>query len=357
VRIRVGHEMKRRMGTLWGSATGAATGAVLATLCASSSEPLASAGASTADAGAMSTFVVHAQRGEVVPPDVDDIEHMCALLTSCDRLPIPPSLIPGDFQTCVTKMTAEMTSPSAINFSLTMRECGLHSNSCASLRACALHGASPDSCAGRGEKGVVGLCDVDGRALSCWRGQVLAVRDCTRGAEQCIVVDGQATCTLGPCPGDIQEGDKPRCSASGTHLLHCEKGKLASLDCAAFGLKCTTAADGAAGCATGGPSCSGAAKRCDGKAAVGCIHGHEVRVDCAGAGLSCSTATPDGGTPQVGACVAAPPPSGACDAEAKATCDGASIRYCNAGTARSYFCKSLGFNRCDSAKGGVRCTL
>ena len=122
-------------------------------------------------------------------------------------------------------MAAEMSSPTAVGFSLTMRECGLQSNSCAALRACALRGANPDACAGRGKQGVVGFCDVDGRALTCWHEQMLAVRDCPRGGEQCIVVDGQATCTLGPCPGGIEEGDKPRCSASGTPPASLREGQ------------------------------------------------------------------------------------------------------------------------------------
>src|SRR5262249_55016992 len=135
-----------------------------------------------------SPLVAQARRGLVAAPRVEDVEPMCALLTSCDRLPIPSSLFPADFQGCVNKMTEELASPAAVKFSLTMRECGLRANSCATLRACALRGASPDACKGRGRQGVVGLCDIDGRALSCWHDEVLAVRDCTRGDEQCMVV-------------------------------------------------------------------------------------------------------------------------------------------------------------------------
>src|SRR5579872_80724 len=219
--------------------------------------------AAAADAGTLSAFTASAQRGQVLPPSLDQVEQMCALLTSCDKLPIPPSLISGDFPSCVKKLTDEMASPSGVAFSLTMRECGLHSTTCAGLRSCALRGAVADACVGRGRQNVVGFCDVDGRALTCWHDQVLAVRDCSRGGEQCVVAGGEAKCVLGPCPGTIKDGDKPTCSASGTHKLQCEKGKLVSLDCAAFGLKCTTGADGAAACATGGAPCAGTAKRCD----------------------------------------------------------------------------------------------
>jgi hypothetical protein len=348
--------MTPRGRNVFGAAGGLGTGVAVALACASSSAagpsgaPLGPSGGS--DAGAMSALVAHAQRGEVIPPRVEDVEQMCALLTGCDKLPIPPTLIGADFAACVKKVSDEMTAPVAINFSLTMRECGLHSSSCANLRACALRGAPQDACVGRGKQGVVGFCDVDGRALTCWHEQVLAVRDCPRGGEQCIVVGGDATCTLGPCPGNIKEGERPVCSASGTHLLHCEKGKLASLDCAAFGLKCSAGSDGVAACATGGGRCDPAAKRCEGNVAVGCVSGHEVRVDCAAAGLTCNAA---GGTP-VGSCLApAVPPTDSCDPSDKPKCDEGNIKYCYAGRLRSYSCKGAGFGRCDGTRGPPRC--
>jgi hypothetical protein len=310
------------------------------------------AGSASGGAGPNSSSAASGLRSQVVPPDIGAVERMCALLTSCDKLPIPRSLVPDDFASCVKKMSDEMSAATAINFSLTLRECGLQSDSCAGLRACALRGASAESCNGRGKQGFVGFCDDAGRALTCWHDQTLAVRDCPRGGEQCIVVGGEATCTLGPC-GGVAEGDKPRCSASGTHLLHCEKGKLASLNCAAFGLKCSVAADGAAGCSTSGPSCAPGAARCDADVAVGCFNGHEVRVDCGAAGLSCSQ-NPSAGTP-VGACVASPLPSGTCDAGEKPRCEDANIRYCAAGRPRSYSCKAVGFGRCDSSRDGIHC--
>lgn len=342
-----------RMRRVLGAAGGVGLGVMAALACAGSTERTADgAGASSADAGILSSFVSHAARGEVAPPDLDDVEHMCALLISCDRLPIPPGLVPSDFQACVKHFTEEMTSATAIQFSLTLRECGLQSNSCQSLRACALHGADPQACNGRGKTDKAGFCDVDGRAITCVHEQMAAVRDCSRGGEQCVIANGEAKCTLGPCPSSIKDGDKPQCSQSGSHKLQCDKGKLLSLDCAAFGLKCTTAADGTAACATSSPACVGNAKRCDGTTAVGCFNGHEVRVDCAAAGLVCN-ATP--GSSPVGACVQPAPPAGACDPSDKPRCDGSSVKYCFNGKPRSYFCKALGFNRCDSKT--VRCAL
>jgi hypothetical protein len=303
--------------------------------------------------GPVASIASNAQRSQVVPPDVSAVERMCALLTSCDRLPIPSSLVPDDFATCVKKMSEDMTSATAVNFSLTIRECGLQSDSCASLRACALHGANPDACVGRGKQGVVSFCDVDGRALTCWHDQTLAVRDCPRGGEQCLVQGGQATCSLGSCPSTIADGDKPRCSGSGTHLLHCENGKLASLDCAAFGLRCAVGPDGAAGCATNGPPCAAGSSRCDGTVAVGCFNGHEVKVECSAAGLACNQAA-GAGTP-VGACVASTLPSGGCDPNDRARCDDAVIKYCASGRPRAYSCKSAGFGRCEGSKTGLHC--
>ena len=91
-----------------------------------------------------------------------------------------------------------------------------------------------------------------------------------------------------------------------------------------------------------------------GNVSVGCVHGHEVRVDCGAAGLSCA-AVP--GSKDVGACVSPPAPQGAdrCDGK-EARCDGATIKYCFAGKKRSYFCKSLGFDRCVSDAKGTRCS-
>jgi hypothetical protein len=348
--------MARGMGTLsigLGVAVACATSATSATSASAIETPLVAAATGAADGGALTTLVVNAQRSQVVPPDLGTVERMCALLTSCDKLPIPPSLIPDDFAACVKKMSDEMSAASAINFSLTLRECGLQSDSCASLRACALRGANADACGGRGEQGVVGFCDVDGRALTCWHDQTLSVRDCPRGGEQCLVLGGQATCTLGPCPATMADGDRPRCSPSATHLLHCEKGKLASLDCATFGLKCSTASDGTAGCASAGPACAAGASRCEGNVAVGCFNGHEVRVDCGAAGFACNQAGAAG--TGVGACVAPPVTGSACDPNDKARCDDTSIKYCAAGRPRVYSCKAAGFGRCDSSRGAVHC--
>ena len=360
------------MATLGGAALGAL--AIVASLTHTIPSEIAEGEAFAAGDGG-SSFAQRARKGELAPPDIDEVEQMCALLTSCDKLPIPPGLVPQDFAGCVRQMAEDMTKPSGVFFSLTMRECGLTANSCDALRTCALRSAAPAACAGRAvptkekpQPDPVGVCDEAGRALTCFNGNILSVRDCSRGGESCQVYSpkdcgkpnpadcaAQSRCTLGPC-GDVKEGADAVCSKSGTHILRCERGKLVSLDCDAFGLKCsplTTAPNSKVGCATGGATCQDGARRCEGNTSVGCYNGHEVRVDCAAAGLACSN-TP-GSTP-IGACVA-PAPSEKCNFD-KPSCGGAGnayVQYCYAGKPRSYFCKPR-FNKCDKSNGNVKCS-
>lgn len=338
--------IRRASGAFGGAAAGALV--VLASL-SSASLGESEAQASPPDGG--SSFASRAAQGVVSPPDLDDVEQMCLLLTSCENIAIPRQFIPQDFHSCVKKMTEDMTQPSAINFSLTLRECGLGANSCEDLRTCALRGAKPDACKGRGPDSVVGSCEDNGkRALSCWHDRVLAVRDCDRGGESCIVRDGQAMCVLGVCPADIKAGDPSVCGRDGLHVLRCEKGKLASLDCGAFGLKCgaLNGSEGA-GCVTTLPTCTPGSKRCEGNTAIGCFNGHEVKVDCAAAGHVCG-AVPGGVA--VGLCTA--PPKTECNSGDAATCDGAYVKYCFAGKQRRYFCKPR-FNSCVKDNTGVHC--
>lgn len=315
---------------------------------------LAASASSAEDAGAPAAPRAPAApaQGHVVPPDLDDVEHMCALLTGCDRLPLPAGVVPRDFAACVRTMRDELSSPGAAFASLTLRECGLEASSCGALRTCALRGARTDVCAGRGKSGPVDHCDGEGRAITCEGERVTLVRDCPRGGEQCVVVGGKASCSLGPCETD----SAPACSRSGTRVLECKKGKLLSLDCAAFGMRCVSSGEGGPRCATSAPACGTGASRCEADdVAVGCFHGHEVRIDCKAAGLACaSRSTPAGSL--VGACAEpAPPAKGACDPDAKPRCDGAKLRWCAWGKPRSYLCKSVGLSRCVTDDKGSRC--
>lgn len=298
--------------------------------------------------------------GQVMPADIEDVEHMCALLTACDKLPLPSGIVPRDFVGCTRALYAELASASSVSFSLTLRDCGLRASSCGELRTCALRGARAEVCAARGKTGPVDMCDGDGRAITCNAERVTLVRDCPRGGEQCVVQDGRAVCALGSCEKD----GAPACSPSGTRVLECKKGKLLSLDCAAFGLKCSPSADGPK-CATGAPSCTEGTTRCEGATAVACFHGHEVRIDCGARGLACGAGTGvldagGGSFSPVGACAALAPSRGgasasACDVNAPPKCDGASLKWCAWGQTRSYLCKSVGLQRCVTDDKGSRC--
>jgi hypothetical protein len=281
------------------------------------------------------------------PADADDVEHMCALLTGCDHLPLPAGLVPKDFAVCVRTMAQELASGRALELSLLVRECGLGASSCAQLRTCALRGVRPDACAGRAKAGPVDHCDADGRAVSCLREQVTLVRDCPRAGEQCSVVDGAAHCGLGACAADAPRS----CSPSGSKIIECRQGRLLSTDCTLFGMRCEAGTTGPAcvprtrPCAQNGEAAE--AERCDGDVAVTCLRGHEVRVDCGAAGLACG-----GQGAVVGACRTKDP--AACT-EGPARCDGGNIRYCVAGRARSYNCRALGLARCVATPNGARC--
>jgi hypothetical protein len=247
-------------------------------------------------------------------------------------------------------MAETLASPSGIGASLAIRECARTATSCAELRSCALRGASDDACAGRGTRNVTDVCDVDGRAITCWHEHALAVRDCPRGGESCRVVRGEATCSLGACGPDASAADPPRCSASGIHVVHCQGGTLASVNCAAMGLSCVPGGDGGAACATSGAPCNGGPPRCEGGVSVGCYAGREVRVDCAAAGLACGGTSAD---VAVGACSLGPSPGPACDRSAPSRCEAGSIQYCAFGRPRAFSCKSAGFSGCEGSRPGA----
>ena len=309
-----------------------------------------------ADAGRPASRPPAAPGGLVMPSDIEDVEHMCALLTSCDKLPLPAGLVPRDFVGCTRALYAELASAAAVSFSLTLRDCGLKASSCTELRSCALRGAKPDVCAGRGKTGPVDMCDGDGRAITCSNERVSLVRDCPRGGEQCVVSDGHAACALGGCEKDAA----PACSPSGTRVLECKKSKLLSLDCGAFGLRCTASGGEGPKCATQAASCHEGTTRCEGTTAVACWHGHEVRIDCGARGLVCGagTAVLDAGAARVapvGACAAITPATGACDPSSTPRCDGATLRWCALGQPRGYLCKSVGLQKCINDDKGARC--
>jgi hypothetical protein len=299
-------------------------------------------GGAARDAGAGSAAA------RVRPPNTEDVEHMCALLTGCEKLPIPPQLVPRDFAQCVKRMAADLSSAKALETSLSLRECGLTASSCAQLRTCALRGTSPSACAERGKGGPVELCDGEGRAVTCLRGDVFAVRDCPRGGEQCSVVEGRAACTLGACLAD----QPPSCSASGTRVVECRGKRLLSVDCALLGQRCVDTASGPA-CAPATAACAHEGVLCRGNDAVVCKGGREVEIDCGAQGMTCGGAAD---RPTQGACTV-PATSGeaSCDPGSPPRCEGARVVYCAEGRPRSYLCRSLGLSRCVADLRGVHC--
>ena len=288
------------------------------------------------------------------PPLLANVETLCGLLIGCDNLPVP---VPTrDFGACVSAVWSELASPDGAKFSLTIRECGLASSTCEEFRACALRGAKTTQCEGKAMTAAspVGSCDVAGRAVRCWRGKVLSVRDCPRGGEQCATMKGDATCILGPCPPTEAAG-KATCSGDGNRIMSCDGGKLVSINCGAFGLGCEVSPKGRPRCtATGAPTCKEGSARCEGALHVGCLSGREVRVDCSAAGLACSP-QPASDNTSIGVCVR-PPKAKVCTPESlKSECRGNSIRYCLGGQEQVTPCANVGLTRCVGGQGAAHC--
>jgi hypothetical protein len=72
---------------------------------------------------------------DVTPPAVEELQYACGLLLSCGALALPPSVVPPDFGECVRKLGSDLSSASAITYSLSIRECALASSSCSKLSA------------------------------------------------------------------------------------------------------------------------------------------------------------------------------------------------------------------------------
>jgi hypothetical protein len=317
------------------------------------------AGVST-DAGAASIYLTKAGSGSVLPPSIEDAEAFCALVLACRDVPMYPPA--PDFAGCVRSLMESLSTPNALNTSVAIRECGLSATSCKNLRQCALKGADPKICDGVGEgDSPVGKCDMDSRAVTCWRGKVLGVRNCGLADELCTVKDGKADCVLaGPCPPNA----KADWTCAGSRMVKCQAGKFVSIDCKVLNLTCNNFTDpkgnATVGCAPPvGATCKGENVTCNGTTATGCANGKEVKVACGEAGLTC--ADPKNATDRtVGACElpAAKDPKQACDPKKfSPKCDGPKLVYCAAGTIREFPCKAIGANKCVSDKGtGPRCT-
>jgi hypothetical protein len=343
----------------WAAIAGGFIGASLAvSLAITSSSPVDAAPPDAGvDAGApMSPYLIKAGTGTVLPPSVDDAEAFCALALAClDIAMYPPA---PDFQGCVNALMNQLTGPEALNTSLSIRECGLRATSCKSLRACALKGADATICkdVAMDTKEPIGKCDLDGRAVTCWRGKILGVRNCGLANEICVAKGGKAECALaGACPAGV----KDTWSCAGTRMVKCENAKFLSIDCSVLNLGCVMD-KGVAGCApTITKACTSSTVTCtkDNDTAIGCASGKQVNVACSDQGMKCADPAKPATDRTVGVCEL-PVGDKPCDlAKTKAKCKGSTIEYCSHGTTRAFQCKTIGANKCVEDKGtGPRCT-
>jgi hypothetical protein len=297
--------------------------------------------------------VLNAKSGIVVPPTIEDVEEMCSLLIGCPHVPLAsPS---NDLGTCVSTLWAELSKPEAVKFSLPIRECGMGANSCTSFRKCALGGADPKVCKGRGMTKSVGFCDSSGRAVTCSKGELVRVRDCPRFGEQCSARKGEATCTLGPCPANVPADGKAVCSGNKQKVFVCDHNRLLSFDCSAFGLECLNDPKGKPVCASPKtPTCTSTKVTCSGNDAVGCVGGHQINVKCDKSKMTCKASGK--GKHTIGYCENPPLTGAECAPGTRSYCVGTNVRYCVGGHVRDFFCKGLGFSRCVGIAGQAHCS-
>ena len=302
---------------------------------------------------------------------------MCALLTACERLPLPsghrPARLRGLHADALRRARVALgglvlahAARLRASRELVRRAPFVRAARCEGRR---LHGPRQGRTRGHVRRR-------RSRHHVQQRARVTLVRDCPRGGEQCVVREGHAVCALGSC----EKETAPACSPSGTRVLECKKGKLLSLDCGAFGLQCTSSC-GRAEVRDAGrdlPRGSDALRRLDRGRMLAWSRGAR-RLRCARARLrrrqrrqrrvgvvgAVGASAPSPSSSSVGACaVIAPParPAGTTPARRPRAirprpprCDGASLRWCAWGQPRSYLCKSVGLQRCVSDDKGARC--
>ncbi len=352
--------MRRALGVVSGLAMGAMALGLLVGPMSTVEAAGPDAGPAGADAGAapMSPYLIKAGQGTVLPPSVDDAEAFCALVLGCADISMYPPA--PDFGGCVNALMNQLTGPDALTQSLAIRECGLRATSCKGLRACALKGADPGICkdVAMDGKDSVGKCDLDARAVQCWRGKVLGVRNCGLANEICVAKGGKAECALmGACPDSIK--DKPDWTCAGSRMVKCDGGKFLSVDCSILNLNCVLDPKGVAACAaSSGKACTSKDITCAaGDVATGCVAGKQVTVACADQGMKCADPKKPATDSTVGVCEM-PPGDKTCDSKTfKSTCKGSGVEYCSHGSTRVFQCKTIGATKCVMDKAtGPRCT-
>jgi hypothetical protein len=202
-------------------------------------------------------------------------------------------------------------------------------------------------------KDTVGKCDLDGRAVTCWKGKILGVRNCALASEVCKLSGGKAECGF---PTACPAGLKSEWTCAGSRMVKCDGTKYLSIDCSVLNLTCVTE-KGVAGCAPPTTACKSDKISCSGTNAVGCVSGKEVKVACGDQGMTCADPSKDPTDRTVGVCEM-PVPDKACDVKTfKSSCKGSTIEYCSHGGVRTFQCKTIGASKCVMDKGtGPRCT-
>jgi len=163
----------------------------------------------------------------VIPPALEDVERGCALLTSCDDVPYP-SGAPKSVDLCVPRLMRELSSTKAMAWSMSARRQVVEARTCDAVRKRLLRGAAPNVCAGIMR---AGICDSNGRAVTCVDGVPHDVLDCRRAGNTCAVVGERAYCSLGPCEDGGNASTTARCSADGKQLQTCTRGESFSFPC------------------------------------------------------------------------------------------------------------------------------
>jgi hypothetical protein len=132
-----------------------------------------------------------------------------------------------------------------------------------------------------------------------------------------------------------------------------KKYEIRGWTCADHGLVCgLNSFNDVAGCKGPGPACVGDFSQvgvnyrdpiaCDGPKLRACLNGGEALVDCntVGKGFTCQTTT----SAFCGLAAECTPPT---NGSVKATCEGNTVVFCNAGRIEKVDCTSLGFTGCD----------
>ncbi|MDP1826998.1 MAG: hypothetical protein Q8L48_27235 [Archangium sp.] len=273
----------------------------------------------------------------------DEAGKACAVLQACFPAEWRGGLFGSDLSSCSTGTGTWLpTSPGALMGKgalstglegplLDIYRCVLGAGGdCTKAGACWARTGQPGSCspASSLQQGtcsdaeVLSGCTADGLAFSV---------DCRSYGGGChsdsVFFARVSLCDLGACPA------KTQCRGAEAEL--CVGEGLFLGDCSTAGQSCMFDEDGGARCDTT-QTCDAGTRTCEGTVAVDCVQGQPIRADCArNASLKRCEA---------GRCVET---GNECTVSAdRASCDGATVRYCQDGFRRELDCAALGFASC-----------